>query len=74
MFPNEAVELVMIALIALTIVVPFWKIFSKAGFRGWLSLSLIVPVLNLIVLYYLAFAEWPALPSVPRSEPGRGHP
>lgn len=38
---------------------PFWKIFSKAGFSGWLSLIMVVPVLNIVALYYLAFAEWP---------------
>jgi hypothetical protein len=41
------------------VVLPFWKIFSKAGFSGWCSLSQFVPILNVIALFYLAFAEWP---------------
>lgn len=45
---------------AAVIILPFWKIFSKAGFSGWLSLLLLVPVVNLIVLYVIAFARWPA--------------
>ena len=43
------------------IIVPIWKIFSKAGFPGWLSLSMFIPILNIIVLFYFAFSEWPAL-------------
>ncbi|MDX2275205.1 MAG: hypothetical protein NW206_07110 [Hyphomonadaceae bacterium] len=39
----------------------WWKIFSKAGFSGWLSLLLLVPIANLIVIIYFAFADWPAL-------------
>lgn len=39
-------------------VIPYWKIFAKAGFAGALSLLMIVPVINLIVLYVVAFSEW----------------
>lgn len=44
------------------IVIPFWKIFSKAGFAGALSLLMIVPLVNLIVLYVVAFSEWKIKP------------
>jgi uncharacterized membrane protein YhaH (DUF805 family) len=43
-------------------VVPYWKIFSKAGFAGWLSLLMIVPFVNLVVLYVVAFSEWKMKP------------
>jgi hypothetical protein len=43
-------------------VIPFWKIFSKAGFAGALSLLMIVPFVNLIVLYIVAFSEWKIKP------------
>jgi uncharacterized membrane protein YhaH (DUF805 family) len=39
-------------------IVAFWKIFSKAGFSGWLALLMIVPLVNLIVLCYVAFSRW----------------
>jgi hypothetical protein len=35
------------------LIVPYWKIFSKAGFRGTLAFLMLVPVVNLIVLYYV---------------------
>jgi uncharacterized protein (DUF983 family) len=46
--------------VAILVVVPFWRISQKAGYSGWLSLLVLVPLLNLGYLYFLAFAEWPA--------------
>ena len=43
-------------------VIPYWKIFSKAGFAGALSLLMIVPFVNLIVLYVVAFSKWEIKP------------
>lgn len=45
-------------IVAILVVLPFWKIFSRAGFSGWLSLLMLVPMINLIVLYVVAFAPW----------------
>lgn len=42
-------------------VLPFWVIFEKAGFPGALSLLMMVPGINVIMLFVLAFARWPAL-------------
>jgi len=47
-------------LIAALVIVPFWFIFSKAGYSKWLSLLMVVPVVNLIALYFLAFSPWPS--------------
>ena len=41
------------------LVLPFWKIFGKAGFSPWFSLTMVVPLLNIIMLYYLGFSKWP---------------
>ena len=49
----------------LLVVWPFWRIFSKAGFQGSLSLLMLVPIVNMFVPIYLAFAEWPALKAPP---------
>jgi hypothetical protein len=37
----------------------WWKIFSKAGYRGVLGLLMFVPLVNLFMLCLLAFGEWP---------------
>jgi hypothetical protein len=46
---------------ALLTVIPFWKICSKAGFPGALSLLMLVPIANIVLPFYVAFAQWPAL-------------
>ena len=62
-----------VILLGLVVVIPFWKIFSKAGFSGWLSLTLVVPFLNIIVLFYLAFAEWPVHRELNQFKNGSGN-
>ena len=37
----------------------FCKIFSKAGFSWALGLLILVPIANIVILFVLAFAEWP---------------
>jgi uncharacterized membrane protein len=55
-------ELLAILVVAAVIfVLPFYKIFSKAGYPGILGLTMIVPLLNVIMLLFLAFSEWPVL-------------
>jgi hypothetical protein len=49
----------------------FWqsrstRIFRKAGFAGALGLLMLVPVVNLFVALYLAFASWPVLAEIER--------
>ncbi|MBN2129948.1 MAG: hypothetical protein JW741_10645 [Sedimentisphaerales bacterium] len=46
---------------ALVTVIPFWKICTKAGFPGPLALLMLVPIANIILPFYIAFAEWPVL-------------
>lgn len=54
-------EWLFMAIFATVIILPFWMIFSKAGFPGALSLLMLVPVINMVTIFYLAFADWPAL-------------
>jgi len=46
-------------IVVVLIVIPFWKIFEKAGFSPVLSLLMLVPVINIIMIYYIAFSNWP---------------
>jgi uncharacterized membrane protein YhaH (DUF805 family) len=39
-------------------ILPYWRIFSRAGFSGWLSLLMLIPFVNLVLLYVVAFSEW----------------
>jgi branched-subunit amino acid transport protein AzlD len=47
--------------IALITVVPFWQIFKKAGFPAALSLLMLVPLAGLVILFIVAFSDWPVL-------------
>jgi hypothetical protein len=53
-------ELFVIFVLFFTIV-PLWKIFSKAGYPGIMSLTMFVPILNVVMFYFLGFSEWPVL-------------
>jgi len=40
-------------------VVPVWRIVSKAGYSGALSLLGLIPLVNIVLLWVFAFSEWP---------------
>ena len=50
---------IMMLIFAALVVIPFWFIFTKAGYSKWLSLLMLVPIANVIMLYFLAFSTWP---------------
>lgn len=43
------------------LILPFWFIFPKAGYSKWLTLLMTVPLVNVFLLYFLAFSKWPNL-------------
>jgi uncharacterized membrane protein YhaH (DUF805 family) len=51
-------SIVLLLLFVLTIVIQ-WRIAAKAGYNGALSLLMLVPMVNFIVLLIFAFGEWP---------------
>ena len=54
------VVMVPLMLFILTIkILIYCKIFSKTGFSWALGLLMLVPIANIIMLFVLAFAEWP---------------
>ncbi len=56
-----APELLIVSIMSIIPVVAFWKICAKAGFPGALGILIIVPFANILLVLYLAFADWPAL-------------
>jgi hypothetical protein len=49
------------AVMSTVLILPFWRIFQKAGHPGYLSLFMLVPGVNILMLFYLAFSDWPSL-------------
>ncbi len=67
--PMEMLVVLFISAFALILpVIAFWKICSKAGFPGALGFLMIIPIANIILPFYLAFTEWPALRGDGQSE------
>lgn len=55
---TESMHGLWMLIFALVVVVPFWRICTKTGFPGALSLLMLVPLVNLGLLYFLAFSPW----------------
>ena len=54
--------------IFLVLMWPYVKIVQKAGYSGWHVLWMLVPVLNLVMLFVFAFSRWPIEEKVERLE------
>jgi hypothetical protein len=46
-------------ILSLLQLVAFWKILGRMGFPPWLAIMASVPVVNLVLLYYVALTPWP---------------
>lgn len=56
---STSILFIMTLVIGIFMILPFWMIFSKAGYPGALSLTMLIPFVGFLVLRYLAFTEWP---------------
>ena len=54
-------ELIVLAVIAIVGLFIFGRIFAKAGYSRWFGLLMFVPAVNLAVICWFAFADWPVL-------------
>ena len=62
-------------ILSLLQLVAFWKILGRMGFPPWLAIMASVPVVNLVLLYYVALTPWPrevrpVIPPGGRTGPG----
>jgi len=48
-----------IIVVAVLCVWAYWRIFAKAGYPGAMSIMMVIPILNIIMIFFLAFSEWP---------------
>jgi len=45
---------------AIVAIIPAWRICQRIGYPGALGLLIVIPLVNLFLLYFLAFSEWQA--------------
>jgi ABC-type transport system involved in cytochrome c biogenesis permease subunit len=64
------IVLVPLVIMLVLVLIPYWFIWKKAGFSPWLSLLMFVPLINLVMLYVLAFTEWKVVPIAQLPPPG----
>lgn len=67
---NEETVKVIVGIIAVfvvlpLIVIPYWKIFGRAGFPRWFGILMLLPLINFLVLYLVAFGRWKTDPPRP---------
>lgn len=46
--------------VGVIIVLPFYKLWQRTGHNPWISLLMLIPLVNIVMLYVLAFKDWPA--------------
>jgi hypothetical protein len=46
-------------ILSLLQLVAFWKILGRMGFPPWLAIMASIPLVNLVLLYYIALSPWP---------------
>ena len=57
---NAFVSLLPFLVIGLLFVPPYWKIFDRSGWHPALSFLMVVPLVNLVLLWVVAFKKWPS--------------
>ncbi len=40
-------------------IVIYYRIAAKAGYNGWVSLLLFIPLVNIVMIFIFAFSTWP---------------
>ena len=64
MDPSPAAQALQLLPLALTVALSLWmtvRILRKAGYSGWWSLLILVPALNIAMVWVFASSDWPAL-------------
>ncbi len=52
-------QLIIILFIILIPLLIFRPIAKKAGYSGWWALVMVIPLVNLVMIWVFAFAKWP---------------
>ena len=63
----EVVVLIAILVMSLVVMWPAGRICRRLGFSPWLGILAALPLANLLLLWFVALAEWPRLDTAPRS-------
>ena len=45
--------------LAVLILIPAYRLAERVGYPGWYAFLLLIPILNLVLLWMFAFKPWP---------------
>lgn len=65
MFGLGLPEYFIVVILAVSLVAVVWpaaRICQRAGFSPWLGVLIVVPLANILLLWFVAFSPWPAMP------------
>ncbi|MEO0914485.1 MAG: hypothetical protein AAFY59_16125 [Pseudomonadota bacterium] len=57
---TSILQIILVIVFIVIAIIPYWKIWSRSGHSGWWSLLMLVPLLNIVMLWVIAFKRWPA--------------
>ena len=62
MGPDLALTITLITTVTLALLAwPASRICRRVGFSPWLGVLIIVPIVNVVLLWFVALARWPAM-------------
>jgi hypothetical protein len=59
--PELLVSLSVAAGVALLIIVPAARILRRIGHPQWIAIAAVIPLLNIVLLWHVAYSAWPAV-------------
>ena len=45
--------------LGLLVIWPAWRILTRVGLPPWMAILAVIPYVNVVLLFYVAFTEWP---------------
>ena len=64
----ELIVIGAMALMAFVIIWPAATICRRLGFSGWLGFLAVLPMVNLLLLWFVALSDWPGVEPAPRGK------
>jgi uncharacterized membrane protein YhaH (DUF805 family) len=61
MHPMNSGHWLFVIVVLVAMLYPYIRIIRRAGYSGWWFLTMFVPIVNIVMLWVFAFAQWPAL-------------
>ena len=46
-------------ILALLTLPPWWMLWKRTGHSPWISLVMIIPLVNIVMMWVIAFKKWP---------------